>query len=359
MSPKLLALAIAAAAALSTPFAARAQVDSDQDFSGAYIIEALPVDGTTNASPKCMTLDTARAPYGVHVARWGGGGLCGIGDPAANLAARRTVWNISTITHTDGRKAYTIRSLENGECLIRGHNAKDLQPTTNLWGPSNAHCGFPTPDAAIENGQATWLFDEEPTIGGTQVTSLRTPRNGPAFLSFASMEGNLAAGSALLNIDHGFRFVRIPDSCTTSGAMAPDRLRVCGVGEFAQPMRVEDAGNLGLPFDSWNATAGMGMGDLDKHYVAVASTDAQAYCNRLRTGSYNDWRVPTGAELLALYNAFPNNELQTRFGWSSGVRPHQSLDVRAADGRILAVQMYNGNAYWERATSPFPVACVR
>jgi len=348
MTSKLLALTLVFVA---LPAAANTPIFPDNDFSGAYLIEALPVDGATHAAPQCVVQDNARAPYGVRLVRWGGTGLCGIGDVAANLDAKLTVWDVATIKHSDGRKAYTIRSRANGECLIRGHSAKDLQPTTNLWGASNATCGFATADAAIDNGQATWLFDEASTAGGSLITALRTTK-GPAYVSFASMGGNLITGSALLTVDHGLRFVRIPESCTASFQLEPGVIRVCGVGDFAQPVRVEVADYLGVTYAPWNATNGFDMGDISKHYAAVTPAVAPMYCNRLRSGGFNDWRVPTMAELQALYDAFPNNQLRTKFDWSTGYRPHQTSDA----GRGLILHSGTENSV---SNNPFPVACVR
>lgn len=355
MFPKLLALSLISAAALSAAFAARAEIIPLPTQSD-YVIEVLPVDGATH-EPKCMTVDPSQPDHGVRVQRWNRGGLCGIGDLAANVARNRTVWTVAKVAHTDGRAAYTFRNRANGKCLIRGRNGKDVQPTIYLWGPANAYCGFPSADALIDNGQGAWQFDREPVAGGLLVTNVRTTRNGPAYLSFATMAGHLQADAAMLHVDRVFRFTRVPESCSTSFPLLPNLIRVCGVGDFAQPMRVEGAGNLGLPFDSWNATAGMGMGDLGKHYVAVLGKDAQTYCSRLRTGSHEDWRVPTGAELLALYNAFPDNALQTRFGWSTGMRGHQSTDRNGS--MMLTVRFHNGGVYWQREDAPFPVACVR
>lgn len=211
MSNKLFALSLAAAAALSTSLAAHAESEPavpPDDFSGAYVIEVMPVAGATHAA-QCMTINPSQRDYGVRVQNWGKGGLCGMGSLAANVAAKHTVWDVTKITHVDGRHAYTFRNRATGKCLIRGHNGNDVQPTTHLWGPSNAYCGFKSAEAAIDNGQGTWLFDEVPFSGGLAAANLRTTRF--AYLSFATMAaGSLPNGAAMMHVDRLFHFTPVP-----------------------------------------------------------------------------------------------------------------------------------------------------
>jgi hypothetical protein len=223
-------------------------------------------------------------------------------------------------------------------------------------------CGWDSEDALIDNGQAAWVFGASPDDGNLAY-GIAVLRNGLGYLSFASSNATLKESQAMIAVDHVFRFHRVPDPCPINGAVgSKEIIRVCGVGDFAQPVRVENANYLNVIFEAWSATDGYGMGDSSKQYMAVWPVDAYMYCYNLRTGSYDDWRLPTLDELRSLYNAFPDNQLLTKFGWTTGYRGHLTgSGYETPDGKryFYTVVLHDGRVAAMLDTNPFPISCIR
>jgi hypothetical protein len=356
MRYQIFAAALACVAAVAS-FGVRAELPlepyPDAAYNGSYVIEVVPGAQPDAAKPSCMIYDAARGAHGVRSHRWSinPGALCGFGDLRAHEANKQAVWDIAQVAASDGRKGYTIRSRVNGQCLIRGNNGTDLAPQLYMWSGNNPQwCGFDSADAFVHNGQAAWSLGDSPTEGANAV-SLFLTRTGPTYLSFASRAANMQTGAAIVTDDTAFRFRRVLEDCDNSFAIAYDMIRVCGTGDFARPVRVEEAGYLGLPFESWWAPPG--RGDPDAQFAAVTGANASAYCARLRTGDFGDWRVPTPDELVALYHAFPNNALYTEAGWSTGAH----LTSERNGNAYTAINLFDGR--YEGHGMETPVACIR
>jgi hypothetical protein len=214
----------------------------------------------------------------------------------------------------------------------------------------------------IENGQAAWIFGESPVDGEPLVAGMSVLRHGPAYLSFASIDTGLRAGQAMVVVDQVFRLTRVPEPCAGNGAVGTNQIvRVCGVGEFSQPLRAQDAAYLQLDFAPWSerATGGIDYGD-GTYYSAFYPADAATHCSRLRTGNFSDWRMPTLVELRALYAAFPDNRLR-QFGWTTGYRGHQTSDRFHAGGRwyFRSLHLFDGSVTDESEAEPYPISCIR
>ncbi|MCC8364281.1 DUF1566 domain-containing protein, partial [Lysobacter sp. A6] len=181
-------------------------------------------------------------------------------------------------------------------------------------------------------------------------SSMGVLRNGLGFLSFASRNVGLREDQAMIAVDNVFRFVRVPEGCDNPYAMQPDIIRSCFVGDFAQPLRFEDAAKLNVPVEKWTAPADKGDGT---EFAAVKGEHAEAYCSRLRTGNFADWRVPTPVELEMLWQMFPYNQLFTQMGWSTGA--HLTSERNGAG--YTAVNLFDGRheGHW----NALPVTCIR
>jgi hypothetical protein len=89
---------------------------------------------------------------------------CGLYESAEEmLLNRQAVWEVYTVSATNGEQAYVIKSLVNDRCLIRGQNGHAAQPSLHAWtsvgGGDARFCGFRNADELILNGQAAWTFD--------------------------------------------------------------------------------------------------------------------------------------------------------------------------------------------------------
>ena len=372
---QLLATVLACTAALAS-FGANASKPAlyqDAAYDGGYVIEVLPSHTLDQPNPQCMVFDHALGAYGVRAHRWSNNptGLCGLGSLEAHAENKQAVWDITPVKHSDGRKAYVIRSRFNGQCLIRGNNGIDASARLFAWNATNpALCGWASEDALIDNEQAAWVFGESPVEGGNLVSGIGALRNGVAHLSFASANAGLRGTQAMLAVDHVFRLTRLPVACTTNSVQptnARDFVRVCNVGDFSQPVKVSDAAYLDMPFSEWNATASSEnfYGDWSVYYMAIYPRDAHTYCSRLRTGGFSDWRMPTLAELRKLYEAFPNNALKA-FGWATGYRGHQTTDgYTKGDPNygdkyyVYSVRFFDGSIGEEWDANPYPISCIR
>jgi hypothetical protein len=322
-------------------------------YNGNYVIEVLPNGNYDPPHPKCMVYDAARGAYGVRLDE---GATCGAGFYGPQSAAKQATWTITPVKHTDGREALVLRNAANGQCLIRSNNGFDAMPRLHMWTSANPQwCGFGSANTLIENGQAAWVFGESPIESEELVSSMAVLRHGLGYLSFASNAGNVREGEAIVADTHVFRLKRVIEACSTSHALQPDIIRVCGVGDFAQPLRMDEAGYLTVPHQAWYAAPG--RGHTSTAFVAVAGQDAEAYCRELRTGNFTDWRVPAPPHLNALYAAFPDNALYTKFGWSTGDHPHQTSLQQLGD--FYGISLHNGAAHWYWAVPKYPVACVR
>jgi hypothetical protein len=367
MRYQLLATALSCGAAFAS-FTAKAQVGPypDAAYNGGYVIEVLPNTTLDHPNPGCMIFNASQGAYGVGTHRWPNAGLCGLGNLAAHAADKQAVWDIAPIKHTDGRKAYVIRSRVNGQCLIRSNNGHDVAPRTYMWNHTNPQwCGWGSQDALIDNGQAAWILGDTPNESANEnlVAGMSVLRHGPANLTFSSIGTGVRAGQAMVVVDHMFRLTRLPEQCTTNGAVGTNEVvRVCGVGDFSQPVRFESAGYLQLPIYSWSQGPAywMDFGDMTE-YAVVYQRDASKYCSRLRTGNFSDWRVPTRTELRALVAAFPSNGLR-QFGWTTGYRGHQTTEryQRNNNWYFTSVRFYNAEEVEEHENgTSFPISCIR
>lgn len=364
---QLLATALACTAALASFGAKANETEPYQDaaYNGSYVIEVLPNNTVDHSQPKCMIVDPAQGAYGVRTHRWTSipTGLCGLGHITAHTENKQAVWDITPVQHTDGRKAYVIRSRFNGQCLIRSNNGQDNTARLFSWNATNpALCGWGNEDALIDNGQAAWVLGDSAVVGENLVSSIGALRNGIAYLSFASNNNGLRAGQTMLAVDHEFRLTRVPETCT-SHALQPDIIRVCGVGDFSKPVTVRDSAYLNMDFAPWNATASTDnfYGDWSVHYMAIRDkAAAPVYCSRLRTGNFSDWRLPTRAELRKLYAAFPNNKIRD-FGWATGYRGHWTSDGYMKGDRYFfySVRFFDGSEGQEWDANPYPISCIR
>src|SRR5262245_21438973 len=117
----LLATVLACTAALAS-FGAKAS--NPTPFDGGYVIEVLPNNTADHSKPACVVFDPALGDSGIRAHRWNSSAtaLCGLGNLTVHATNKQAVWDIAPIQHTDGRKAYTIRSRYNGKCLIRSNN---------------------------------------------------------------------------------------------------------------------------------------------------------------------------------------------------------------------------------------------
>jgi hypothetical protein len=364
-----LATMLACIAAFASLGANATETEPYQDaaYNGGYVIEVLPNNTVDHSQPKCMIFDAAQGAYGVRTHRWTTvpTGLCGLGHVTAHTENKQAVWDIAPVKHTDGRKAYVIRSRVNGQCLIRSNNGQDNSARLFSWNATNpALCGWGNEDALIDNGQAAWVLGDSTVVGENIVSSIGALRNGVAFLSFASNNNGLRAGQTMLAVDHEFRLTRVPENCTNH-ALQPDIMRVCGVGDFAQPVRVRDSAYLQMRFSPWNATASSEnfYGNWNVEYMAIYPNDAHLYCSRLRTGNFSDWRMPTLAELRAMSAAFSNDALKAS-GWATGYRGHQTTDRFEYRGKtyFYSVRFYNGDVgeEWDAGdANPYPISCIR
>jgi hypothetical protein len=365
MRYQLLATLLACTTALASFGANATEVEPypDAAYNGDYVIEVLPNNVVDHSQPKCMVFDPALGNYGVSTYRWNNNtALCGLGSVAVHAVNKQAVWNITPVKHTDGRKAYVIRSRLNGRCLIRSNNGHDVAASLHMWNATNpALCGWGSQDALIDNGQAAWVLGEPGDEGGNLVTSIGALRHGIAYLSFASTNRGLRAGQTMLAVDHVFRLTRVPENCAHH-ALQPDIVRVCGVGDFSQPVRVEDSEYLQMRFEPWNATASSTdfYGNWQVYYVAIWPEDAHTYCSRLRTGSFSDWRMPTLVELRAMAAAFSNDELKA-LGWATGYRGHQTTDTFQDRGHTYfrSVRFFDDSEGREWDENPYPIACIR
>lgn len=86
---------------------------------------------------------------------------------------------------------------------------------------------------------------------------------------------------------------------------------------------------------------------------------SNSYCANLSSDGYSDWRLPSMDELLALYNAYPNNQMGTVYGWSTNTL-YWSSTVSSV-GEHYNVFLYDGNinANEDSYNGLSHVACVR
>jgi hypothetical protein len=345
--------ALACSAAFFSFGANAAKSGADGTFTGTYVIEALPNNTLDHPNPKCMIFDAAQGASGIRLYRGVHGGPCGDGYPHTDVAIETPAraWDIAPVKHSDGRTAHVIRNRANGQCLIRSNNGFNVAPSLYMWSSNNQQwCGLSSANALIENGQAAWVFGDSPTESGTLVSSMAVLRNGLGYLKFASTNTSLREGQAMIAADHVFRFNRVAERCDNPHAIQHDIIRTCFVGDFAQPVRFEDAAKLNVPFEKWTAPAGRGDGT---EFAAVKGEHAEAYCNRLRTGGFADWRVPTAVELADLWLRFPYNQLHEQMGWSTGA--HMTSERNGAG--YSAINLFDGRL--EGHSNALPVACIR
>ena len=345
--------ALACSAAFFSFGANAAKSAADGTFTGTYVIEALPNTTLDHSNAKCLMFDAAQGASGIRLHRGIYGGPCGEGHPyvAMAFATPERAWDIAPVKHSDGRTAHVIRNRANGRCLIRSNRGFDVVPSLHMWSGNNPQwCGLPSANALVENGQAAWVFGDSPTESGALVSSMAVLRNGPGFLSFASTNSTLREDQAMIAVDHIFRFVRVAEGCDNAHAPHPGIIRTCFIGDFSQPVRFEDAAQLNVPFEKWTAPAGRGDGT---EYAAVKGEHAEAYCSRLRTGNFADWRVPDVGELHTLYITLPDNQLYEQMGWSTGA--HMTSERNGTS--YNAVNLFNGEI--EGHSNALPLTCIR
>ena len=345
--------ALACSAAFFSFGANAAKSGTDGTFTGTYVIEALPNNTLDHSNAKCLMFDAAQGASGIRLHRGIWGGPCGEGHPYVMfpIATPERAWDIAPVKHSDGRTAHVIRSRANGQGLIRSNRGFNVVPSLHMWSGTNPQwCGLSSANALIDNGQAAWVFGDSPTESGTLVSSMAVLRNGLGYLSFASTNTSLREDQAMIAVDHIFRFVRVAEGCDNAYALQPDIIRTCFIGDFAQPVRFEDAAKLNVPFEKWTAPAGRGDGTA---FAAVKGEHAEAYCSRLRTGNFADWRVPDPEELNVLYVTIPDNQLFTQMGWSTG--PHMTSERNG--NTYTAVDLVNG--HFEGHSSALPLTCIR
>jgi hypothetical protein len=361
---QLLATVLACSAAFAS-FGAKAS--NPTPFDGGYVLEVLPNNTADHSKPSCVVFDPALGEFGVRTHRWSNSatGLCGLGDLTTHAANKQAVWDITPVTHTDGRKAYTLRSRYNGKCLIRSNNGHNVVPSLFMWNNSNPQwCGFGSADAVIDNGQAAWVFGDTPEgAPETQVSSIAAMRNGLAYLSFASANAGLRGTQAMLSVDHVFRLSCMPETCVQHRHhQIINAITVSSNLHYSRAVRVMDAAYLDLPYTVWTPVEG--MGDTREQYVSVLPQHAQLYCTRLRTGGFSDWRLPTPDELVRILwpSNMKMNQLWTRFGWPTGELPYQTTLYRNHSTIGMAIagyKLHDGPGNWYSVNNPYPVSCVR
>jgi adhesin/invasin len=88
--------------------------------------------------------------------------------------------------------------------------------------------------------------------------------------------------------------------------------------------------------------------------------DADAYCNGLAYGG-GGWRLPNKVELVALYNAYPLNQVHTVLGWETGERYWSSSPHETVVDSYYAVFLSNGDdsTFNNVNINFFPVTCIR
>lgn len=86
-------------------------------------------------------------------------------------------------------------------------------------------------------------------------------------------------------------------------------------------------------------------------------SDANSYCNDLVSGGASDWRLPTRAELVSFYNAYPNNKIKTVLGWPTN-DVYWSSTVYSA-GTHYIVNLSTGNISAGPDSRTVYVTCVR
>jgi hypothetical protein len=156
---------------LAASLGAAAQANaSAQLLDGLYAIEVYyeklwPVQ--TIQPGGCMIVGDSGQAQVPSLYYWGGNfhgwGECGLtSDRALLLQNRQSVWRVYSVSGSDGRTAYVIKSHVNGRCLIRGQNGNAPSPTLHLWmdpGGQDKFCGLRSADDLLRNGQATWWMN--------------------------------------------------------------------------------------------------------------------------------------------------------------------------------------------------------
>jgi hypothetical protein len=164
---------------------------------GLYVVEAfhrLPTGDSQVGG--CMIVSNNGFDSVPSLYYWGrafqGWGNCGLSNNRQTvLQNRQAVWQVTTITASNGQQAYVIKSQVDGRCLIRGNNGYAGHPSLHLWtehpGGNAAFCGFRTADELLRNGQAAWSMDTAGFWGGEIVYSLWTTQPVKGFLAFSPM----------------------------------------------------------------------------------------------------------------------------------------------------------------------------
>jgi hypothetical protein len=89
----------------------------------------------------------------------------------------------------------------------------------------------------------------------------------------------------------------------------------------------------------------------------LAWTDANTYCTNTVINGVPGWRLPTEAEMNALYNAYPNNSaVLGGQGWTLG---YTWSSTPYGGGYYYYVNLGYGVSTWYYETNSLPVTCVR
>jgi hypothetical protein len=215
----------------------------------------------------------------------------------------------------------------------------------------------------IDNGQAAWVFGDTPEGAHEHhVSSIAALRHGPAYLSFASTNTTMRGTQAMLAVDHVFRLMCMPETCTKHRPHEVIQSRgVTHDDRFSRAVRVMDAAYLELPYTAWTPTEG--FGNTSEQYVAVLAKDAKLYCSRLRTGGHSDWRLPNADELARINwpKSLQMNKLWLNFGWPTGPLAYQSSLYRQLDTGLHfhGTMLPWGPDPWRHVDIPHPVSCIR
>lgn len=96
-----------------------------------------------------------------------------------------------------------------------------------------------------------------------------------------------------------------------------------------------------------------GVGIFTPSCQAMDWSTASSYC----AGLGNGYTLPTKDQLVALYNAYPNNQMNTTWGWPTDYGYWSSTQY--GSGYHYYVSLYNGNVHYSYDSIGKYVACVR
>lgn len=96
-----------------------------------------------------------------------------------------------------------------------------------------------------------------------------------------------------------------------------------------------------------------GVGTFSTNCQPQNWSNANSYCS----GLDNSYRLPSGEELIALYNAYPDNQMSTVWEWPTD-NPYWSFTSTSA-GTHHGIGLHNGSLSHVSDNANIYVACVR